>query len=89
LCAAGRLLAANSAKSSALADPAARAKIVMAFVALVIAALGALVIVGLVGRYLRRQVQKPLRPTGSDEDAWYRKPLHPAEPTPRSDEPKA
>lgn len=61
-------------------DPASRAKVLMALLALVLVGMGLVLLAWLGGRHLRRIASKPLGKTHPLGDRWYRKPLNPAEP---------
>jgi hypothetical protein len=58
-------------------DPETRAKVFMALLALVLVGLGLVALAWLGGRRLRHLAHKPLPPTSSGENRWYRKPLAP------------
>jgi hypothetical protein len=60
-------------------DPANRAKVLMALLALVLVGLGLIALAWIGGRRLRRVIKQPLRPVHRSEDQWYRKPLVPQE----------
>ena len=60
-------------------DPADRAKVLMALLALVLVGLALVALAWLGGRRLRWIIRQPLRPVRRLEDAWYRKPLAPKE----------
>ena len=63
-------------------DPANRAKVLMALLALVLVGLGLVALAWIGGRRLRRVVKQPLRPIRRFEDQWYRKPSVPQESKP-------
>ncbi len=63
-------------------DPEQRAKVLMAFVGLVLVGALLIAIVWLGGRHLRRIARNRPRPTSPHDDQWYRKPLVPKEPSP-------
>jgi hypothetical protein len=63
-------------------DPANRAKVLMALLALVIVGLGLVALAWIGGRRLRRVIKQPLKPMRRFEDQWYRKPLAPQESQP-------
>ena len=62
-----------------LADPTGRARIALGMLAILIAAGFGLLVIVLVGRYLRRMVRKPLAPAHPQDDPWYAKRLAPGE----------
>jgi hypothetical protein len=63
-------------------DPANRAKVLMALLALVLVGMGLMALAWIGGRRLRRVIKQPLKPAQRFEDQWYRKPLAPQEPPP-------
>ena len=63
-------------------DPANRAKVLMALLALVLVGLGLVALAWIGGRRLRRVIKQPLKPMRRFEDQWYRKPLVPQESQP-------
>ena len=71
--------AARQEARSALADPTNRARIALGILAILIAAGGGLLVIVLIGRYVRRIARKPLRPAHPEDDHWYGKPLAPGE----------
>ena len=62
-----------------LADPTGRARIALGMFAILIAAGFGLLVIVLVGRYLRRMVRKPLAPAHPEDDPWYAKRLAPGQ----------
>jgi hypothetical protein len=56
-------------------DPANRAKVLMALLALVLVGMGLVALAWIGGRRLRRVIKQPLKPVRRLEDHWYRKPL--------------
>ena len=63
-------------------DPANRAKVLMALLALVLVGLGLVAFAWIGGRRLRRVIKQPLKPMRRLEDQWYRKPLAPQDSQP-------
>lgn len=63
-------------------DPANRAKVLMALLALVLVGLGLVALAWIGGRRLRRVIKQPLKPARRFEDQWYRKPLAPQDSQP-------
>jgi len=60
-------------------DPANRAKVLMALLALVLVGLGLVALAWIGGRRLRRVIKQPLPPVRHVDDQWYQKPLAPPE----------
>ena len=63
-------------------DPASRAKVLMALMALLLAGVALVALAWLGGRRLRRIASTRLPKTRPHEDGWYRKPLVPDESEP-------
>lgn len=63
-------------------DPANRAKVLMALLALVLVGLGLVALAWIGGRRLRRVIKQPLKPMRRFDDQWYRKPIAPQESQP-------
>jgi hypothetical protein len=63
-------------------EPVVWAKLMMAFLAVVVLGIGLLAMIVMGGRYARRVARTPLPPSRVHEDRWYAKPLNPSQTDP-------
>ncbi len=82
LTAATHLLAEAEQKSEPLLlklDPVDRAKVLMTLLGLILVGVALVALAWLGGRHYLRIARSPLRPTGENQDDWFRKPLVPGD----------